>query len=255
MIDRTYLLLAELESEAAGKISVLEERVAAFKECEDLVYKQYQKKVNQRIDARYQQNLIRFRRFGAEADVLALKDLSAVPAATAGSPAPKATPPTPPEASRGGVQSPVNPRKPRPFPTDETVYPLLAAKLVAPTPADASPLRKAHHAQLREVGEFLEAARAQINSGRYAFGEYDSVFDLIDRMYRILVELEPRSAGKVAILEERVTVIKEYERMMTDRVNEGREPPPQKNLIQFRRLGAEADLIMLKDQSAKTGEK
>jgi hypothetical protein len=96
---------------------------------------------------------------------------------------------------------------------EEQLFRLLAIRQARSIPDDASPLRKTHLAQIREGTEFLSWTQGRLRVGDFTSSDYPAIFEVIDRTYPLLADSEPEAAWKISVLEERVAVLKEYERI------------------------------------------
>jgi hypothetical protein len=160
--------------------------------------------------------------------------------------------------AHGTARQPV-PMAPPPRPKPFTAFPDLKPAdpdqsfrrvkdiLARPVPADAPPHRKVRLAQLYEGTMFLWRFGERLRlAGHLGPHDYALYMDTVSAVFRVAVELEGAPAGKVALAEDRVRLLKEAEEVVRWRVTAGYDPPEQLPDARFRRLDAEADLLKLK---------
>jgi hypothetical protein len=135
-------------------------------------------------------------------------------------------------------------------PLRSSIFFRLQPVLTRPVPPDAPPLTKVRLAQLYEGTEYLLRFQEKLWHGSFRTGEYASYLNMVADVFRLAAELDGTPAGRVALYEDRVRVMKEVERYTGDRVNAGTDPPHALAETRFHRLQAEADLLRLKDELA-----
>lgn len=125
---------------------------------------------------------------------------------------------------------------------------------VLPTlPANATLLRQVQREQA--IMGFLYLARMdeQIRIGRWIPDHFDHYLFMASAVYTVAADLEDKPADRVPWYEERVRLLKGFERFTEIRAEIGTEWPYRLLQARFARLGAEADLLRLKAEVAKAG--
>jgi hypothetical protein len=140
--------------------------------------------------------------------------------------------------------------KPLKVPVLDSTFGRLKAVLARPVPADAPPLTKVRLAQVYEGTEYLYRFQEKMRLGSYLPSDYQTYHRMAAEVFRAAAEVEDDPAGKVALYEDRVRMMKEAERFATARTNAGTDPPHALNEARFHRLQAEADLLRLKEELA-----
>jgi hypothetical protein len=120
-------------------------------------------------------------------------------------------------------------------------------------PADASAIRKVRHAQATAGLSYLARINAVIRIGSWNHQYFFDVVLMASDVYRVAAELEESPGDRVPWYEERVRALKTLERFTEIRVNFGTAPPQSLSLARFFRYQTEADLLLLKEALAKSG--
>jgi hypothetical protein len=135
---------------------------------------------------------------------------------------------------------------------DKNAVPLPPWPTVA---ANAPQLRKIQFEQLQESRDYLERVKEVLRIGSYNFQFIRDYVNMTVEVYRLAAELEEKPAKRVPWYEARVRKLKELERSVELRVEQGTEPPQGLPLARFHRLQAEIDLTKLKAEVEKAGGK
>jgi hypothetical protein len=256
MLVETYHRAAEAEDSPANGIPWYEERVRAFKSLEQFFEKRFQQGTAPQQDL----NFVRFFRYQAEADLLRLKDDVAAtgnthsrPFVTKDFPAFLRDTKLPVYTAFPDLKTPPPPksREENPF-ADQPDDPWAG---LPELPTDASPLRKAQFARAQAGWKYLFGMHEVIRIGSWSQIPL-TVFD-IDRTVKpnlAIADME-EPANRVRGYERTVARMKDHERYFTIRAELGTVPPYAIEFAMFGRLEAEAILIQLKDQIAKSGAK
>jgi hypothetical protein len=210
-------------------------------------------------------HLFRFHRLHIEADLLRLKDeLSKAGPAT--EPAPLR------EAVGFKILDETGSQKPRPhytvfpelkprtiervevedpngttrlFRRDKDVVPLPALPRIEPH----SPLAlKVRIEQIQEGLQHLDRLRELALSGKFDQDCFIEYLHMATEVYRIAAELDDTPAKRVPWYEARIRTLKDIEKFIDTRVQLGNSPPLQINATRIKRLSAEAELLILKDE-------
>lgn len=120
-------------------------------------------------------------------------------------------------------------------------------------PADASPLRKLLHAQAHEGLIYLALVGDRISHGSWMSHYLLDTILLSSAAYVVAAEGETLLADRIPWYEERVRALKGLELLLKRLAafSSGTLPPQWVHLLRFHRLGAEAELLALKDEVAK----
>jgi hypothetical protein len=260
----TYRLAAELEERGADRVPWYEARVRLFKLAEQLTLQRVLNGTEppQKLDA------IRFYRFQAEAELLRLK-----------AEVDKASPTTSPAPERAkfaieelwglydvkqrfyySAFPDLNPRtvekievkgfegKPDFEFRDKDVVPLPAL----PTASAKTPLtQKVRLEQVREGLAYLDRIRKVILNGTWTSQFFPEYLRMTTETFRVAAELESTLAKRILWYEARVRTFKDIERFIHIRVQNGMDPQERIHDVRVQRLGAEAELLALKDEAAR----
>jgi len=120
-------------------------------------------------------------------------------------------------------------------------------------PIDAPLLRKVQREQAREGFTYLGRITSVIRDERWNQQYLHDTLFMMSAVYRVAAELEDKLANRIPWYEERVRKLKELEVFIETRVQNGTAPPFHLLLVRFTRLSAEADLLRLQAEVAKTG--
>jgi hypothetical protein len=247
MVSDVYPVGAELADDPAEKVGWHEDRVVAFKWIERFT----EARVNAGTDPPQMINLVRFYRLQAEADLILVKDQL-----------PKA--PVPPGPA--GKAPPDGKSEPADFtafpdlrvPLDKNGFADLGMALgrfargyPRPVPVDAPLPRKVKLAQLNHCARYVGDTLKVIQIGKWTPSDLASLIQFAEVACRTAAELADDPAEKVGWYQDRVVLLKYVELFSEARVHAMSDPPQELNLARFRRLQAEADLILLKDQLPK----
>jgi hypothetical protein len=123
-------------------------------------------------------------------------------------------------------------------------------------PASAPLLHKLRHEQVLEGFAYLHGLRAvgplELYDG-YTFFALAPYWSVVANTYQTAAKLEEQPADRVLWYEARIRVLKEFERVVKTRVANKQDPPQYLDLLRFRRLGTEADLLRLKAEVERIG--
>lgn len=126
-----------------------------------------------------------------------------------------------------------------------------------PTPTiatDAPPLLKVQYEQFQEGLAFQDRVEEIIRLGVYDPRSFREYLNMTTETYRLASELEEKPAKRVAWYEARVLRLKEFEKFIEMRVQNGFDPPHNLHAVRFNRLQAEADLLKFKSEVDKTAK-
>lgn len=133
------------------------------------------------------------------------------------------------------------------------------AELLAPAlpelPANAPLLHKVQREQAQQGFNYLNRIRAIIKEGKWSSDNFDTTLFMVGAVYPLTGELEDELANRIPWYEERIRKLKEFERFIEIRVEVKSDPPDYLLFARFTRLGAEADLLHLQAEVAKSGGK
>jgi hypothetical protein len=129
---------------------------------------------------------------------------------------------------------------------DDAMFARLKALLARPVPPDAPPLRKARPAQVYEGAVYLYRFGERLRLGTFTSIEYGRYVTIVTDVFRAAAEVEDDPAGKVALYEDRVRVLKRAEGYSKRRAEVRADPPYALNETRFYLLQAEAELLRLK---------
>ncbi len=131
------------------------------------------------------------------------------------------------------------------FPDFPALHARLRAAADRPLAPDAAPAAKVRSFRLQAGVDYL----LRVHLSRCAIGrcfmpsELVELTGMVNDVYQAAVEGEADPTTRVALVEERVRVLKELERYTEAQVNAGQEVPYRLAFIRFHRLGAEGELL------------
>ncbi|QJW96182.1 hypothetical protein [Frigoriglobus tundricola] len=128
---------------------------------------------------------------------------------------------------------------------------------VPPAPAiaaDAPPLLKVRYEQFQEGLAFQDRVEEIIRLGVYDSRSFREYLSMTTETYRLAAGLEEKPAKRVPWYETRVVRLKEFEKFIEMRVQNGFDPPQNLHAARFSRLQAEADLLQLKAEVEKAAK-
>jgi hypothetical protein len=152
----------------------------------------------------------------------------------------------PPTVERKEVKNPGGP--PKVVIEEKGVVPLPPLPVVA---ADAPVLRKVQFEQLHAGLDYIKQIAEVMRIGSWTAQYFLDYLSMIAEVCRVAAELEETPAKRVPWYEARVRKFKEAERFTAIRVANGRDPAQRLNQVRFARLGAEAELLVLKAEVEK----
>ncbi|QJW96183.1 hypothetical protein [Frigoriglobus tundricola] len=230
-----YRAAAEMEDEPARRVPWYEARVRKFKEVERFI----RLRVEIGTDPPDRLDVVRFHRFGAEAELLELK---------AGLENPGRKPARLPADPKG---EPVRLEKGAAYTAFPDLKPPATEKGDVPTPqlptltAADPPLRKVQIEQVRKGLAFLAHVKEQGPIEDLTPELFREYLDVATETYRLAAELEDTPAQRVPWHETRIRKLKQFEQLILRRVENGVDPRQRLNTARFDRLQAEADLLGL----------
>ncbi len=122
---------------------------------------------------------------------------------------------------------------------------LVMAGIPIDLPMNHTPLQTVQYEQVREGLRFYSRIQRLMDTGSWNPSQNELCMNLMDRVYEVAAQLAPGQKDKVRSYMARVLVFKELETLFERRVNDGSAPSFELDLVRFRRLGAEAALMIL----------